>query len=94
MIRFALHGGAGVIDRASLSPAKETHFRAELARINAAAVEKLQQGASALDAVEFAICELENFPLFNAGHGAVLNADAEVELDAAIMDGQIGRAHV
>ncbi len=88
MIRFALHGGAGVIDRASLSAVKEAQFRAELARISAAAVQKLQQGASALDAVEFAICELENFPLFNAAHGAVLNADAEVELDAAIMDGR------
>ena len=88
LIRFALHGGAGVIDRASLSAAKEAQFRAELARISAAAVQKLQHGASAVDAVEFAICELENFPLFNAGHGAVLNADGDVELDAAIMDGR------
>ncbi len=87
-IRFALHGGAGVIDRASLSAAKEARFRAELARITEAAVQTLLQGASSLDAVEFAICELENCALFNAGHGAVLNADAEVELDAAIMDGR------
>ena len=88
LIRFALHGGAGVIDRASLSATKEAQFRAELARISDAAVQKLQLGANALDAVEFAICELENFELFNAGHGAVLNADAQVELDAAIMDGR------
>ena len=87
MIRFALHGGAGVIDRANLSAAKEAQFRAELARITTAAVAKLRQGVSALDVVEFAICELENFELFNAGRGAVLNANAEVELDAAIMDG-------
>jgi L-asparaginase / beta-aspartyl-peptidase len=38
--------------------------------------------------VEFAIQELENFPLFNAGRGAVLNAQAEVEMDASIMDGR------
>ena len=88
LIRFALHGGAGVIDRASLNASKEAQFRGELARISAAAVQKLQHGASALDAVEFAVCQLENFALFNAGHGAVLNADGEVELDAAIMDGR------
>ena len=87
MIRFALHGGAGVIDRANLTAAKQAQFHAELARITNAAVAKLRQGASALDVVEFAICELENFELFNAGRGAVLNANAEVELDAAIMDG-------
>ena len=87
LIRYALHGGAGVIDRANLTAAKQAQFHAELARITNAAVAKLRQGASALDVVEFAICELENFELFNAGRGAVLNANAEVELDAAIMDG-------
>jgi L-asparaginase / beta-aspartyl-peptidase len=87
-IRFALHGGAGVIDRASLSAAKEAEFRAELRRITESASAALKAGCSALDAIERAIIELENFPLFNAGHGAVLNADAEVELDASIMDGR------
>jgi L-asparaginase / beta-aspartyl-peptidase len=88
LIRFVLHGGAGVIDRASMSAEKEAQFRLEMARITHAAVAKLQAGASALDVVEFAICALENFPLFNAGHGAVLNAQGEVELDASIMDGR------
>jgi L-asparaginase / beta-aspartyl-peptidase len=88
MIRFALHGGAGVIDRQSLSPAREAQFRAELARITSASAERLRAGARALDVVEFAICELENFPLFNAGHGAVLNSDGDVELDASIMCGR------
>jgi len=88
MIRFALHGGAGVIERANLSSENEVQFRSEMARICADAVVKLQQGASALDVVEASICQLENFALFNAGHGAVLNANAEVEMDAAIMDGR------
>jgi L-asparaginase / beta-aspartyl-peptidase len=86
--RFALHGGAGVIDRASLSTAKEAEFRTELERICKAASLRLQRQDSALDVVEFAIQELENFPLFNAGRGAVLNAHAEVEMDASIMDGR------
>ncbi len=88
MIRFALHGGAGVIERAHLSAESEAQYRSEMARICADAVEKLQQGVSALDVVEASICQLENFALFNAGHGAVLNANAEVEMDAAIMDGR------
>jgi beta-aspartyl-peptidase (threonine type) len=86
--RLAIHGGAGVIDRGSLTPAREAEFRAALTRIGGAAWAKLQSGASALDVVESAVRDLEDFPLFNAGHGAVLNADAVAELDAAIMDGR------
>jgi beta-aspartyl-peptidase (threonine type) len=48
---------------------------------------KLQDGASALDAVEAAVKMLEEDPTFNAGRGAVLNAAGEIELDAMIMDG-------
>jgi beta-aspartyl-peptidase (threonine type) len=48
----------------------------------------LQQGGSALDAVEAATRLLEDDPQFNAGTGAVLNDDGEVELDASIMDGE------
>lgn len=86
--RLAIHGGAGVIDRASLTPQREAEFRAALERIAGAAWAKLKAGASALDVVESAVRDLEDFPLFNAGHGAVLNADGVAELDAAIMDGR------
>ncbi|XP_074502466.1 isoaspartyl peptidase/L-asparaginase [Sebastes fasciatus] len=48
----------------------------------------LKRGGSALDAVEAAVRALEDNPVFNAGHGAALNADGEVELDAIIMDGR------
>jgi beta-aspartyl-peptidase (threonine type) len=47
----------------------------------------LQDGGSALDAVEAAIRSLEDDPAFDAGKGAWLNASGEVELDAIIMDG-------
>ena len=86
--RLAIHGGAGVIDRASLTPAREAEFRDALARIAGAAWAQLQSGASALDVVEQAVRALEDFPLFNAGHGAVLNAEGVAELDASIMDGR------
>ncbi len=52
----------------------------------------LLRGGSALDAVEAAVRALEDDPLFNAGTGACLNEAGEVELDAAVMDGQSLRA--
>ncbi|XP_068613135.1 isoaspartyl peptidase/L-asparaginase-like [Brachionichthys hirsutus] len=48
----------------------------------------LKRGGSAVDAVEAAVRTMEDNSVFNAGHGAVLNADGEVELDAIIMDGR------
>jgi L-asparaginase / beta-aspartyl-peptidase len=47
----------------------------------------LQGGGSALDAVEAAVTYLEDDPTFDAGTGAFLNADGQVELDAGVMDG-------
>lgn len=47
----------------------------------------LSSGGSALDAVEAAIRVFEEDPTFNAACGGMLNADGEVQLDAAIMDG-------
>ncbi|XP_061084828.1 isoaspartyl peptidase/L-asparaginase [Conger conger] len=48
----------------------------------------LKRGGTALDAVETAVRALEDDPVFDAGHGSVLNACGEVELDAIIMDGR------
>lgn len=53
------------------------------------AFEILQQpGNSALDAVQAAVCTLENDPTFDAGNGSVLNAAGQVEMDAIIMEGK------
>ncbi|XP_043919264.1 isoaspartyl peptidase/L-asparaginase-like [Protopterus annectens] len=49
---------------------------------------KLEKSGSAVDAVEAAVRILEDIPVFDAGHGAVLNADGDVELDAIIMNGK------
>src|SRR5262252_4310793 len=54
--------------------------------------ELLRAGGAALDAVQAAVRELENDPLFNAGTGACLTEDGLVELDAAIMEGASLRA--
>ncbi|XP_068184135.1 isoaspartyl peptidase/L-asparaginase-like [Antennarius striatus] len=50
--------------------------------------EVLKRGGSPLDAVEAAVRAMEDNSVFNAGHGAVLNAEGEVEMDALIMDGK------
>ncbi|MBW4500008.1 MAG: isoaspartyl peptidase/L-asparaginase [Scytonema hyalinum WJT4-NPBG1] len=47
----------------------------------------LTKGGSAAEAVEAAIRVLETDQTFNAGFGATLNSNGEVELDAAMMEG-------
>ena len=81
------HGGAGVIEREDLSPEQEKAYRAAMARVATAAAEVLKAGGSALDAVETAIRQMEDDPLFNAGRGAVFAANGRNELDSSIMDG-------
>ena len=82
-----LHGGAGVIERASMDAKTEAAYRAGLNAALQAATEVLSKGGTSLDAVEAAIRILEDDPLFNAGRGAVFDWDGKNELDAAIMEG-------
>ena len=86
--KLAIHGGAGIIDRAYLSQAKEKEVRAALDGALQAGSAILAGGGSALDVVEAAVRLLEDHPDFNAGRGAVLTWDGNVELDASIMDGR------
>ncbi|MEM9303421.1 MAG: isoaspartyl peptidase/L-asparaginase [Pseudomonadota bacterium] len=88
MIRLAIHGGAGVIDREQFGGDREQRYREALRDITTATHDRLRNGASALDAVELAVRLLEDCPYFNAGHGAVLNSDGVAEMDAAVMDGR------
>lgn len=92
MFALALHGGAGIIARTSLTPALEASYRAALAAALAAGTALLAQGAPALDAVEATVRSLEDCPLFNAGRGAVFTHDGHHEMDAALMDGASRRA--
>ena len=80
-----IHGGAGIITRASLSPEREALFAASLNRVLLNGRSALRAGKSAVDVVTAAVAELEDDPLFNAGIGAVLNSDGRHELDAAVM---------
>jgi beta-aspartyl-peptidase (threonine type) len=84
---IVLHGGAGSMSKKVISPEQEKEYRAKLNEALDKGFQILKNGGDALDAVESAIQVLENSPLFNAGKGAVLNADGDVELDASIMSG-------
>jgi len=84
---IAIHGGAGAMSRAAMSPEKEQEYLAALNGILAAGQAVLAGGGSALDAVTQAVRLLEDCPLFNAGHGAVFTSAGTHELDASIMDG-------
>jgi len=84
---IVLHGGAGTIERASMTPATEAAYRASLAQATQAGAQVLDRGGSSLDAVEAAVRILEDDPLFNAGRGSDFAADGKNEMDAAIMDG-------
>ncbi|HXS12188.1 MAG TPA: isoaspartyl peptidase/L-asparaginase [Acidobacteriaceae bacterium] len=85
---IVLHGGAGVIQRSSMTPERDKAYRAGMDEAVRAAAHVLDANGSAVDAVEAALNKLEDNPLFNAGKGAVFTADGKNELDAAIMDGK------
>ena len=89
---LVIHGGAGFVPKDSLSAADVRDFHAQLDRALDAGNAVLSSGGSALDAVSAAVVVLEESPRFNAGKGAVLNAQGGHELDAAIMEGHTRRA--
>ena len=79
---MVVHGGAWSIP--------DSLVKANIAGVEAAAragMRCLRAGGPATDAVEAAVVELENNPVFDAGVGSVLNEDGEVEMDAMIMQG-------
>ncbi|MEQ1603794.1 MAG: isoaspartyl peptidase/L-asparaginase [Pyrinomonadaceae bacterium] len=86
-LALAIHGGAGTILRSQMTPALEAEYRHGLEAALKSGWSILESGGSSLDAVEAAVCSLEDFPLFNAGRGSVFTHDGEQEMDASIMDG-------
>jgi beta-aspartyl-peptidase (threonine type) len=91
-IRLVIHGGAGTITRASMTPDLEKQYRAALEQALRAGHAVLTKGGSSIDAVETTVRVMEDSPLFNAGKGAVFTHDGRNEMDASIMDGRTKRA--
>ena len=91
-IAIVIHGGAGNIYRKNISPEKEAEYRAKLDEAVSKGHEILNDGGTAMEAVQRTINILEDSPLFNAGKGAVFNHEGYNELDASIMDGKTQNA--
>ena len=82
-ISIVVHGGAG-----DISPDRHASVSQGCREAALIGWRVLQSGGSALDAVEAAVRALEDNPAFNAGTGACLTAEGNIELDAGIMDGR------
>ncbi|MDI9320130.1 MAG: isoaspartyl peptidase/L-asparaginase [Phycisphaerales bacterium] len=85
---IAIHGGAGTISPETMTPEKYEAYTEGLKRALDKGYAILEQGGASMDAVQAAVMELEDCPLFNAGKGAVFNHVGKHEMDAAIMNGQ------
>ncbi|MEO6583442.1 MAG: isoaspartyl peptidase/L-asparaginase, partial [Ferruginibacter sp.] len=83
-----IHGGTGRINNQPISPEKEQQYKEVLNHALTEGLKIINNGGKSIDAVETSILILEDFPLFNAGKGAVYANNEMVELDAAIMDGK------
>jgi L-asparaginase / beta-aspartyl-peptidase len=89
---IVIHGGAGTINKADMTPEQEQAYHAMLTHAVNQGYAVLEAGGSSLEAVTAAVIILEDSPLFNAGKGAVYTFDELHELDASIMEGQHRKA--
>ncbi len=85
---IAIHGGAGTLVKGMMTPELELRYKADLEKALDAGYKALEEGNSAVDAVEIAVNILEDSPLFNAGKGSVFTANETHEMDASIMEGK------
>ncbi|MFT5628693.1 MAG: beta-aspartyl-peptidase (threonine type) [Dokdonia sp.] len=85
---IAIHGGAGTLIKGLMTQELEAQYKAALQLSLDKGYNVLEQGGSALDAVEVSVKSLEDSPLFNAGKGAVFTNQGTHEMDAAIMNGE------
>ena len=84
---MAIHGGAGVITRGSMSLEREEGYRQVLSEALDIGETILQEGGSSLEAVVATVMFMEDSPYFNAGKGAVFNHEGKNEMDASVMTG-------
>ncbi|MGX5174616.1 isoaspartyl peptidase/L-asparaginase family protein [Aliikangiella sp. IMCC44653] len=87
-VSIAIHGGAGNIIKAKMSPELQKAYHQALREALSTGHQILMQGGTSTQAVAAAIVSMENSPLFNAGKGAVYTHDKTIELDASIMRGE------
>ena len=85
---LAIHGGAGTIIKALMTPAKELAYCQAITDALQAGQSVLSSNGRAIDAVIAAVVSLENNALFNAGKGAVFTHEGIHEMDASVMCGK------
>ncbi|KAA6431467.1 isoaspartyl peptidase/L-asparaginase [Dyadobacter flavalbus] len=91
-ITLVIHGGAGTITRANMTPEKEKAYKEVLNTALQTGYQVLKKGGTSVQAVEATIKVMEDSPLFNAGKGAVFTNEGKNELDASIMEGKTLKA--
>jgi len=85
---IVIHGGAGTMSRKEMTKEMDSMYRNKLEEVIRVGYLILKNGGTSQEAVEKSINLLEDSPLFNAGKGAVLNSNGEIELDASFMNGK------
>ena len=87
-IALLIHGGADTRRPDEYPAAQTAAMRAALTAALRAGHAVLCRGGGSVEAVETAICSLEDSACFDAGRGAVRNTGGSFDLDASIMDGR------
>ncbi|MEQ8364228.1 MAG: isoaspartyl peptidase/L-asparaginase [Cyclobacteriaceae bacterium] len=87
-IAIAIHGGAGTLLKKNMTPEMERSYTTALEKALTAGHLVLENEGDAVSAVEEAVKQLEDSPLFNAGKGSVFTSEGTHEMDASIMDGK------
>ena len=67
-----------------MTPELEIEYRKGIENALRAGWAVLQSRGSSLDAVDAAVRQLEDFPLFNAGRGSVFTHEGKTEMEAVI----------
>jgi beta-aspartyl-peptidase (threonine type) len=80
VVALIIHGGAGEWSKEDYE--KSMLFLKSIAKEG---ISMLRRGDSSLDVVEYLISLMEDSMIFNAGLGAVTQADGEARMDASIM---------
>src|ERR1700744_2816694 len=78
-----IHGGAWALPDDAVAA-----HEAGIAKALAAGYALLEQGATAVDAVEAAVAVMEDDDTFDAGRGSFLTQDGRVQMDALLMNGE------
>jgi L-asparaginase / beta-aspartyl-peptidase len=78
-----IHGGAWAMPDDAVAAHEDG-----IAHALAAGYSLLEQGASAVDAVEAAVAVMEDDETFDAGRGSFLTQDGRVQMDALLMNGE------